>query len=995
MTGSTVVPLVGRSEELGRVLAALERAAAGSGGALLLAGEAGIGKSRLAAEALTLAHRREFVTLQAAAYPLQGDLAYAPVLELLGPFLAGLEPGRRAALVAGLPDLGRLFAGLHLPPPERLGDAALERTRMFEAVSRLVERAAAERPVALLVDDLHWADSASLELLHYLARGLGTQHVLLLGTYRLDEARTHPGLRALVRSLQRLGLAEELHVGGLGQEAVAALARDLLDGEPPAELLGVLHERAAGTPLFVGALIRGLRDTGELFHRGGTWVLGGGSPSTVPPVVRDLVLARLERLDPTDRALLELIAVAGVAASPALFSRVGVPAQGLEERLRRLQDAGLVVEEPAGSGLVHRAAHPLIAEVAYAELPELRRRRLHAGVASALEVLDPSDPQRLAHHYRGAAGEADPRRALDVLVAAAWRAEELHADAEAADLLAAALALARADQPAMVGELLERLGDAHSRAGQLDAAVAAWSEAAAGHERSGDRPPAARLRGLLAQAEWDRGRFDAAEAQLAAAFGAIEGADADAELAELHHIRLRQLVRQGDVVRVEQAAVAQLDLADRGGTPPAVVSAHLARADAAFLRGRFADAREHGLEALAVAEGAGLSVLAAQAHRHMAMTAANVGDHRLAREHALADLALARQTGSPTLELGGRFFVMAIDLVTDAWEEALGGAEELLAHGHRVGYARAVATGLAGRAFVLAQRGRPEEAARCVTEAREVYGAAAAADRHIFTVIELAEATAALAAGDPRRARERAAAAVATPTVLPCLGLTVLGEAQVAAGDPAGALGTARRLAGLGPGAPWPAACAGWVEGLARVALGERAAALAHFRQAADRLERLGVPFQAARARLGYAEVAAWVRIGDDRLPAGPINGGTTPAVPRTSPADAVEAARRSLATFDRLGARPSADRARRLLRALGERPAATPRAATGELSQRELQVVRLVAAGLSNAEIAARLFISPRTVTTHLQHVYTRLGLPSRTALARWVLDRGLAEDT
>ena len=264
----------------------------------------------------------------------------------------------------------------------------------------------------------------------------------------------------------------------------------------------------------------------------------------------------------------------------------------------------------------------------------------------------------------------------------------------------------------------------------------------------------------------------------------------------------------------------------------------------------------------------------------MAMTAANVGDHRLAREHALADLALARQTGSPTLELGGRFFVMAIDLVTDAWEEALGGAEELLAHGHRVGYARAVATGLAGRAFVLAQRGRPEEAARCVTEAREVYGAAAAADRHIFTVIELAEATAALAAGDPRRARERAAAAVATPTVLPCLGLTVLGEAQVAAGDPAGALGTARRLAGLGPGAPWPAACAGWVEGLARVALGERAAALAHFRQAADRLERLGVPFQAAKARLGYAEVAAWVRIGDDRLPAGPINGGTTPAVP-------------------------------------------------------------------------------------------------------------------
>src|SRR6266536_2860799 len=307
MAGSTGVPLVGRSEELGRVLAALERAVVGSGGALLLAGEAGIGKSRLAAEALTLARRRGFVTLQGAAYPLQADLAYPPVLELLGPFLAGLEPGRLAALVGGLPDLGRLFAGLHLPAPQPLGDAALERTRLFEAVSRLVERVAAERPVALLVDDLHWADAASLELLHYLARGLGVRRVLLLGTYRLDEARTHPGLRELVRSLQRLGLAEELPVGGLSPEAVAALARGLLGGEPPAALLGALRARAAGMPLFVTALIRGLRDTGELLRSGGAWVLGSGTLTAVPPVVRDLVLAPLERLDPADRALLELV----------------------------------------------------------------------------------------------------------------------------------------------------------------------------------------------------------------------------------------------------------------------------------------------------------------------------------------------------------------------------------------------------------------------------------------------------------------------------------------------------------------------------------------------------------------------------------------------------------------------------------------------------------------------------------------------------------------
>ena len=981
MAGLMDVPLVGRSEELGRVLAALELAFAGSGGALLLAGEAGIGKSRLAAEALTLARQRGFVTLQGAAYPLQADLAYAPVLEALRPFLAGLEPGGLAALVRGLPDLGRLFAGLHLPPPELLGDADLERTRLFEAVSRLIERVAAERPLALLVDDLHWADAASLELLHYLARGLAGQRVLLLGAYRLEEARTHPGLRTMVRSLQRLGLAEELPVGALSPEAVAALARALLRGEPPPALLGALHARAAGMPLFVTALIRGLRDTGELVRSGGTWVLGGEAVTALPPVVRDLVLARLERLDPVGRAVLELIAVAGDAASPAVLARVVGPEAGdLETVLRQLRESGLVAEEPAASGVVYRTAHPLVAEVAYGELPESRRRRLHAGVAAALEALRPGDLDRLAHHYQGAAWEADPPRALEVLVAAGQRAEEVHADAEAAGHFAAALALARAGRPAMVAELLERLGHARSRSGQLAAAVAAWSEAAGQRERSGDRPATARLRGLLALVEWDRGRSDAAEAQLAAGFQAVEGTGADLELTDLHYIRLHLLTRAGDIARIEAEAAVLLALPEPTGTQRAVAEAHLARADMAFLRGNFAAAREHGQQALAVAEQAGISTLAALAHRRISAAAANAGHHRLAREHGLADLALARQTGSPTLELSARFGMLMIDMHTDAWEDVLRNAGELLAQGYRTGSARGVADALASRALVLANRGRPEDAGRCLAEAREVYGTAAAVDRRVFAVVEIAEAMAALAAGDPERAQTLAASALATPVIIPGLGLTVLGEAQVAVGDPVGALDTARRLEELGPDAPWPAACGSWVEGLARAALGERAAALACLRRAADGLDRLGLPFQAARAELGWAEAAAAVAAGDGHA-----------AQDRS---EAAEAARGALAVFDGLGARPLGDRARRLLRGLGERPGTPPRAVASELSERELQVARLVAAGLSNAEIAGRLFISPRTVTTHLQHVYARLGLPSRTALARWVLERGLAAD-
>ena len=174
-------------------------------------------------------------------------------------------------------------------------------------------------------------------------------------------------------------------------------------------------------------------------------------------------------------------------------------------------------------------------------------------------------------------------------------------------------------------------------------------------------------------------------------------------------------------------------------------------------------------------------------------------------------------------------------------------------------------------------------------------------------------------------------------------------------------------------------ACASWVDGLARAALGQRSSALACLHDAADRLEGLGSLTK--RPKPGCAGLnllsAAWA---------------VTRTLCRRSEAAAV--ARRALINFDRLGARPLADRARRLLRDLGERLPPPHRLVTGDLSDRELQVVRLVAEGLSNNEIAARLYISPRTVTTHLQHVYQRLGLASRTALIRWALDRGLAPD-
>ena len=543
----------------------------------------------MAAEALVLARQRGFLTLEGTAYALHTDLAYAPVLEAIGPFLAGLPAGRLRQLVRGLPDLSRLFGNLALPPPAPLGDPALERTRLFEAVARLVERMAADHPLAILIDDLHWADHTSLDLLHYLARGLAHQRVLLLGTYRLDEARADPRLRSLLRSLQRLGLADGLTLTPLAADAVTKLASAVLAGEAPETLLRFLQDRAAGTPLYVIALIRGLRESGELFRDGSSWTVGPGSLSAVPAVVHDLVLGRLERLNASERLLVELMAVAGDAASQTVIERVGGSRpEELDQVAGRLRKLGLLVEETAGTEVVFRATHPLITEVAYAELSEGRRRRLHADLAAALEAAGVQDPQRLAHHYRNAGWDVDAGRALEVLIAAATAAEMVRADAEASGYLAAALGLARIDQPDLVGELLERLGGARMREGHIELAIAAWTEASRGRERAGDWSALTHLGGLLATAEWERGRFHDAEEHLSAALAMARHRGADAELVELHHIQLQLRARQADAVGLEEVLLA---LADAGGTPELTAATNLTRGYAAFLNGRFADAR--------------------------------------------------------------------------------------------------------------------------------------------------------------------------------------------------------------------------------------------------------------------------------------------------------------------------------------------------------------------------------------------------------------------
>lgn len=895
------VPLIGRVDELAKLTELLDQTAAGRGGVVTLSGDAGIGKSRISRELLALARGRGFLALSGTACPYQGGLSYAPILEALRPLVAVDDP-TRARLVEGLDDLGRLFSGLPLPPPSPAGDPSLERTRLFEAVSRLVQRVAATRPVLLLVDDAHWADPSSLDLLLYLSRGLAGFRCLIVLAYRKGELGE--GLRAVLAALRRTEGLLELPVRPLDPGGVAALSASLLGGAPPTPLLDLLGARAQGIPLFVSALVSSLVDSGHLFRSGGAWVLGPAAGEDIPTDVAELMFERLDRLAPADRALVEAVSVCGDAATPDILEAVSGDAD-LPTRLSGLLAAGLITEDAViganRAALVYRTSHPLLAEAAYSRLAELTRRRRHALVAGALDRGATRDLSRLAHHVGLAGAELEPRYALEVLAAAVELAVERRAGAEGIEHAEAALALARATgRDDLVPVLLDRLATAATHAGRSATAIDAIRALVA---TPGAAPAATAVRlQLLAMTEWDSGAFTDAFAHLDQAAGL---ADPENALDERLAVLQARLVLQNRAQRYDRVAadLAEVEaIAARTGHPHAVALAYIAGVDLATASGSGTAPEEGFPAALEAARAHGDPPLIARLYRPLMVAALNRGDHREAARRAEESLGFA--STMPVLEVMPRYVHGFAAFQAGDWEGAMAAADAALGLAHRIGTHRGVAAALGLRALVAVHRGELAQAEAGVTEARTAFGHQ---DRDISGFVDTVDALLALARGEAARAVELA---------VPAAGMLVLtrqvaAAAQLATGDRAGALraaveiddgsspyrrAVALRLRGLSGGDGHP----GSAEQLAEAAAG---------------FEALAMPFDAAVCRLDWAEEVA-----------------------ATDPERAAAAAERS------------------------------------------------VADGLTNAAVAERLFISPRTVTSHLDRIYRRLEIGSRAELTRWV---------
>ncbi len=462
--------LVGRGVELAYLERCWREATDGQRALVLLAGDAGIGKTRIAAELAARAREDGAVVLYGR-FDEETLTPYQPVVEMLRGWSAGApldllseRLGNRAAeLSILLPE----FGAPQVDPTTMSGpEADAQRFRFFDAVAALIGEIGAETPVVLIFDDLHWADRPTLQLLRHLVRAPAPRRALFLGTYRDTEISDRHPLHELIGDLRREGTLRRLELPGLVESEVGELVAELASAPATASFVHALAGETEGNPFFIEEVVRHLRDTSGALTEEVTLEEAG-----VPDGVREVTTRRLRRLSDPARAVLLVASVIGREFDfDVLETVVSQTGDELVEALEEGVEARVLRE----AGHVGRYAftHALVRATLYEQISQLRRARLHGKVGEALVRLRGGDLDphlaMLAHHFAQAAPVERPDRAIDFALAAARRADRMLAWEEAAQHYRAALRareLAGAVDDNVRAELLLALGASEDRAG--------------------------------------------------------------------------------------------------------------------------------------------------------------------------------------------------------------------------------------------------------------------------------------------------------------------------------------------------------------------------------------------------------------------------------------------------------------------------------------------------------------------------------------------------
>jgi DNA-binding SARP family transcriptional activator/tetratricopeptide (TPR) repeat protein len=469
----TVLPFVGREREIDALREAWDGAARGEGSLVLIGGEAGIGKTRLATVVRQIALAEGGVVLEGStSYPEASP--YQPMVEALEPFVASLdverfEPVFLSALAMVIPQIRALHPSLQLLPSV---DPQHEQPRLYEAFFRAGEVVSAHRPLLLVLEDMQWAGAATTALLEYVARRAATRKLLVIASYRAEDVpRDHP-LRGLRRRLEREGRASHVALGPLRAHDVETILTTLTgSGVDPGTLGPELHAESEGNPFFLGELLRGAVEQGAVRVEDGRLAIARAA--SITPGIRETIAARLQRLSRDAIGTAEFAAVIGRAFNVELLSEAsGWGEARTIEAISELVDRHIVRD--AGAANDYTFSHNLVQSTIYALQAPRELRRRHGRVAAVMEqlnagMLDDIASQVALHFERG----GDAERAARYYLRAANRALAQFATEEAAQYLERALTLGagwalRADALLLREETDRRKGDRDAQRDDLD-----------------------------------------------------------------------------------------------------------------------------------------------------------------------------------------------------------------------------------------------------------------------------------------------------------------------------------------------------------------------------------------------------------------------------------------------------------------------------------------------------------------------------------------------
>jgi DNA-binding CsgD family transcriptional regulator/tetratricopeptide (TPR) repeat protein len=991
-------PYIGRAIERARLRSVLDDVVARhEGRTIVIAGDAGIGKSQLIDRFVEDVGATAHVVEGACIDVADDALPYAPFVDMLRDLVRTTPEGRLPALLGpGRAELTRLLPELATRAADLAPAIDLEKAsqaRLFELLLGVFERLADERPLVVVIEDVHWADRSTRDLIAFLSRALRDDAVLVVLTERTDVAARAPDRLEFLAELEREEHVERIELGAFDRDEVAELAAAELAEPPGPDLVDRLLSRSDGNPFYLEALLAGL----------------GRGDAALPPVLRDVLAARVAGLAPGTHDILRAAAAVGRRIDDTLLAEVlGLSPQHLATGLREAVASGILARRETPQGPILEFRHELLQEVVLAELFPGERMALHAELAGALEARLTAGDRTvaavdLARHWEQA-GQSE--RALPYAVQAGAAAERVYAFAEALPLWERAAAWVEdlPGEPEIAGrdhaDLLIHAGDCALLIGEPKRAVNLLQRALVHLYPSEDPERVRVLENRLRWHLWWSGQHAAAVAAVETAVAAIPAeppsVDRTRVLAQLAAVRMLA----GNFVESAAAAHEALDVGRRIDAYAEMALAHgVLGWDMAMLGDIDAGIEEYrkGQE---IAESVGSVEGAALAATNMAALLDRVGRSEASLEAALAGYAMTERLGVArtygAILLG---HAAKAQLALGRWDEA----DRLTASGLRRGAVDAGATWLMiNRARVLTGRGQFDEAGRLLARARAIDERLGGTDYR--TALLAAAAELATWTGHLDEVLDLAATGLGAFAVsgtpdpslawLAALLLRAIADASATPGSGRGrpdeALAARLRLvqgkveAAIDSVVGQPGFVTGErVEALFAQTIAERGrvrgtSSPEAWRDVAGAWVRLQRPYHVAYARLREAEAIVAAR------------------GPRDDAAAAlVEAAEIALG----LGARPLFDliarfasQARIVLPVsdaagvTGAPGAAGTSARAGtedrgpnELTTREAEVLRLVAEGWTNQQIADALFITRKTASVHVSNIMGKLGASNR----------------